>query len=814
MAMVCDELRVLDFGNGLATSLATMILVDNGAEVIAIEAPGGHPLRAEPAWPLWGRGKQSVVLDLEESGDRERARQLAAGADVLVESFLPGQAEALGIGYEPLAARNPGLLYCSVSAFGSQGAYRHLPAYDGIVQAKGGGFQQLQTWMRCDDLPYRVRPDASYATANLLVQAIMGGLRARDELGRGQRIETTLYQGLTAYESASFEADQVQLGLLPADGRRAGGGVGIHLALTYLVSRCKDGQWIQSTNNTARLFPAWMRAIDLGHIYEDERYERAPFAFRDDADRMELRRMILRRMAEKTADEWMEIFVSEGLAGDLFLTTQQFMDHPQTLHNKGVIDLVDPEVGATRQIGPLVHFSKTPSRIERAAPRLGEQTREVLEESRAWRPGTPTGARRASLAHPFEGMLVLDFASWLAAPFGTSLIADLGARVIKVESLQGDEFRSRSQGRDRTFQGKENLAIDLKTAEGREVVHRLIRRADAMMHNMRGDTAERLGIDYETARELNPEVVYLYGGSYGSTGPGAGRPAFNPTAGALAGGAMWQIGRGNQPPTSDEVLEIDEVVRWGESLLAANEGTPDVTAALAVGTGLAMALYHKSRTGFGQYVETSMLNSNAYVCSGDFIRYEGKAPRQEPDSELRGMHALRRLYRATQGWAYLDCASRDEWEALCRGLERADLLEDVRFRDAVTRRQNDDALISILSPIFEQRSAEDWEALLPERGAPCVAADALLPGEFFLTDPSVAKNGLVARTESKHSGPMYRQGTPSRFSLTPGVAGPPHTHGEDTLAILREVGLSTGEIEELFRKQVVAAPESHEEATR
>ena len=170
--------------------------------------------------------------------------------------LLPGEAEALGIGYEPLAARNPGLLYCSVSAFGSQGAYRHLPAYDGIVQAKGGGFQQLQTWMRCDDLPYRVRPDASYATANLLVQAIMGGLRARDELGRGQRIETTLYQGLTAYESASFEADQVQLGLLPADGRRAGGGVGIHLALTYLVSRCKDGQWIQSTNNTVRLFPA------------------------------------------------------------------------------------------------------------------------------------------------------------------------------------------------------------------------------------------------------------------------------------------------------------------------------------------------------------------------------------------------------------------------------------------------------------------------------------------------------------------------------------------------------------------------------
>ncbi|MBW2269441.1 MAG: CoA transferase [Deltaproteobacteria bacterium] len=814
MTAICEGIRVLDFGEGLATSLASMILADNGAEVIAIESPQGHPLRAEPAWVMWGRGKRSVVLDFEKGADRERAGQLAAGADVLIESFLPGRAEGLGIGYEGLAARNAGLLYCSVSAFGSAGAYRHLPAYEGIVQAKGGGFQQLNKWMRRDELPFRVRPDASYAAANLLLQAIMGGLRARDELGRGQRIETTLYQGLTAYESPSFEVDQMQLGLLPEDGRRAGGGVGVHLALTYLVSRCKDGQWIQATNNTARLFPAWMRAIGLGHIYEDERFERAPFAFQDDADRMELRKMILRKMAEKTADEWLEIFVSEGLAGDLFLTTQQCMDHPQTLHNEGVVDLVDPEVGPTRQIGPLVRFSKTPSRIERPAPQLGQHTRQVLEASRSWRPGTPASARRAALAHPFEGMLVLDFASWLAAPFGTSLLADLGARVIKVESLQGDEFRTRSQGRDRTFQGKENLAIDLKTPEGREVIHRLMRKADGMMHNMRGNTAKRLGIDYDTARKLNPEIVYLYGGSYGSTGPGAGRPAFHPTAGALAGGAMWQIGRGNAPPPNDDPLEIDEVVRWGETMLAANEGTPDVTAALAVGTGLAMALYHKARTGLGQYVETSMLNSNAYVCSDDFVRYEGKPPRHEPDSDLRGMHALRRLYRTTRGWAYLDCASQAEWEALCRGLERVDLLGDARFLDTADRTENAGALAAILAPIFERRSAEEWEALLSNGGAPCVAADAQSPGEFFLTDPSVAENGLVVRTQSKSSGPMYRQGPPARFTLTPGSAGPPHAHGEDTLSILEELGLSTDAIGELLRKQIVCTPESRAERAR
>jgi crotonobetainyl-CoA:carnitine CoA-transferase CaiB-like acyl-CoA transferase len=807
MTRVCEGLRVLDFGDGLATSLATMILADNGAEVILVEPPGGHRLRAEPAWPQWARGKESIVLDLETARGRARAAELAEGTDVLVESFLPGRAAELGLDSETLAARNPGLLFCSISAFGQQGDWRHLPAYEGIVQAKGGGFQHLNLWMRREELPYRVRPDASYAAANMLVQAIMGGLRARDVLGRGQRIETSLYAGLTAYEPASFEADQIELGLLPADGRKAGGGVGLHLALTYLVSRCKDGQWIQSTNNTARLFPTWMKAIGLGGIYEDERFARAPFAFRDDEDRLELRRMILRRMAEKTADEWMEVFLREGVASDVFVTTQQCMDHPQTLHNEGVVDLVDPELGKTRQIGPLVRFSKTPSRIDRPAPRLDEHRDEILATPRLVPSDGPARARDGHLTHPFEGMLVLDFAAWLAAPFGTSLLADLGARVIKIEPLQGDEYRTRSQGRDRTFQGKENLSIDLKSPEGREVVHRLIRKADALMHNMRGDTAERLGIDEETVRKLNPEIVYHYAGSYGATGPGAGRAAFHPTAGALCGGAYWQIGRGNQPPPNNAPLEIEEVVRWGERMLAANEGTPDVSAALAVGTGLAMALYHKSRTGQGQYVETSMLNSNAWVCSDDFIRYEGKPPRREPDAELRGMHALDRLYRTSTGWAFLECETRAEWEALCRTLEREDLLSDDRFSSAPRRLENDDALASILSGIFEGRPAEEWEATLSPAGAPCVAADARTRGEFFLQDPSVAANELVVRTESRHTGSMYRQGPPSRLTLTPGVAGPPHEHGEDTLALLEELGLSAEEIEALRRKGVASAPE-------
>ena len=233
-------------------------------------------------------------------------------------------------------------------------------------------------------------------------------------------------------------------------------------------------------------------------------------------------------------------------------------------------------------------------------------------------------------------MLVLDFATWLAGPFGTSLLADMGARVIKIESPAGDDARLFLGGRARTFQGKESLAIDLKSEEGRAAVRRLVGQADAIMHNMRGDAAARLGIDYETARELNPDIVYLYAGSYGSTGPGAGRAAFHPMMGALSGGALRQLGRGNEPPAGDVPLDEDARYEYSLRMIRSNEASPDITGALGVATALSLGLLHRERTGRGQYIETTMLASNLLLCSEDAIRYAGKPDLPELDGELQG----------------------------------------------------------------------------------------------------------------------------------------------------------------------------------
>ena len=140
MAQVMEDRVVVDFSSGWPGSVATMVLSDFGAEVIKVEPPAGDPHRAFPQHLLWNRGKKSIVLDLETEEGRAKARQLAAQADVVIESFAPGEADALGIGYETLSAQRPDLVYCSISAFGPKGQYANYKPYESVVAAKVGRY--------------------------------------------------------------------------------------------------------------------------------------------------------------------------------------------------------------------------------------------------------------------------------------------------------------------------------------------------------------------------------------------------------------------------------------------------------------------------------------------------------------------------------------------------------------------------------------------------------------------------------------------------------------------------------------------------
>ena len=167
--------------------------------------------------------------------------------------------------------------------------------------------------------------------------------------------------------------------------------------------------------------------------------------------------------------------------------------------------------------------------------------------------------------------------------------------------------------------------------------------------------------------------------------------------GALSGGALRQLGRGNEPPAADVPLDEDARYQYSQRMIRSNEASPDITGALGVATALSLGLLHRQRTGRGQYIETTMLASNLLLCSEDAIRYAGKPALPELDGDLRGTGALNRLYRTAAGWLFVCTPTEPEWRQLCATVDRAGWIDDPRYRTADSRCRFNDQLVAELA---------------------------------------------------------------------------------------------------------------------
>ena len=281
----------------------------------------------------------------------------------------------------------------------------------------------------------------------------------------------------------------------------------------------------------------------------------------------------------------MDIFVNKtaNVAAEPFRTTQEGMNHSQVVHNSHVQEVYDPRVGNTRQLGVLVRMSETPGTIKGAAPQLGEHTDEVLTRMEALpiRGGAQTTAALPAL--PLQGITLLDLSTVIAGPLSTSLTYELGVRVIRIETLEGDTTRRNYDGlgANRTQAGAENISLDLQTPEGKEIFRALAAKADILVHNMRPGAPERLGIGYEQVRQFNPRIVYVYAGGYGDAGPHSHRPAMHPIGGAVIGGALTQLGRGGLPDL-ETPMTLDEIHEVARRLGRANETNPDPNSSMVI----------------------------------------------------------------------------------------------------------------------------------------------------------------------------------------------------------------------------------------
>ncbi|MDP6455595.1 MAG: CoA transferase [SAR202 cluster bacterium] len=808
MTQALEGITVLDFTQGMAGSIATMALSDFGAEVIKIEPPEGDPYRATPQSHLWDRGKKSVVLDLNDPDAVKRVRQLAERADVVVETFKPGAADSLGVGYEALKAARPDLVYCSITGFGPKGPYSNYKDYDGLIEAKSGRLMTFAGIAGREGPSYAVVNAASHAAGMGTVRGVVSALMVRDQTGQGQKIETSLLQAITYYDLVQFVLWQMMI-KYPETFDFDPTTVAMRASpIQYLPVRTKDGKWMQLANLIERLFRSEIHAIGLGHIYDDPRFVDAPNLVEED-DREELRRMILARMQEKTEDEWMDLFINEegNVAAEPFMTATEALSHPQVIHDGYVQNVEDPTVGLMRQLGPAFHMDSvggTPPRIRGTAPALGQHTEDVLKSLET--PILPkNGNGSKSLPkHPLDGVTVLDLSTVIAGPLAGSLLTELGARVIRIETLAGDYMRGFSDGvaSNRTMAGTEGLSLDLKTEECQEILRRLIPKMDVVMHNMRPGAPERVGIGLEQVRELNPDINYIYVAGYGSSGPYHHRPAMHPIGGAVAGGALTQAGRGALPP-EDAEMTMEEIVEVSRVLGRSQDVNPDPNTSMVASTAVVMGLYARQRTGKPQYTEVSMIGANAYANADDFFDYDGKPPRLFPDSDGYGIHALDRIYEAQEGWVFLACPLQEDWLALCDAIERSDLRDDPRFSTPEKRLENDDALIAELVPLFKTRSPQDWETELSAKDVGCVRVEDSNMYGFFNDDEHVRENEFITEVEHKSFGRFWRYSPLLNFSKTPGKAGGGILRGQHTMPILKDLGYTEDEVHAFKAKGVL-----------
>ena len=272
-----------------------------------------------------------------------------------------------------------------------------------------------------------------------------------------------------------------------------------------------------------------------------------------------LRREILKKQAQKTAAEWMEIYIQDGnIAAEPYRDSIQAMDHPAVASNSSVATIHDPRVGPLRTLAPLVDLKDTPGEPSGPAPDVGQHNAEILGCLKPQAASASSGLHETKdvgmPAQPLSGVTILDLATIQAGPYGASLLADLGARVIKVDATDrrldaGRRSTEQAVADPRTYAGKECIQIDLQTTEGKEIIHKLIARADVLSHNFRLGVPERLGVDWETCRKINPRMIHVWMAAYGEHGEHSRRPGAHPIPGAIVGGAMRQMGRG-MPPTS------------------------------------------------------------------------------------------------------------------------------------------------------------------------------------------------------------------------------------------------------------------------
>jgi crotonobetainyl-CoA:carnitine CoA-transferase CaiB-like acyl-CoA transferase len=725
-------LKVVDLGAGMAAALIAKFLREIGAEITRLEPPGGDPFyEVYPAYEVWRRGS-TILRGIE---GRQRLETLLETADVCLIGGEDHPGVARREDAAALQSRHSRLVVLDIEGYPTGTRHAGRPATDVLVQARSGlAFEH-----------YSRRPllmsfePSNYGAALHGLAGIFAALLQRESSGTGQVVATSLFEGALTWpmllwceiEKPTPAANFV----MPKDP-------------WPLIFKCADGVWVQvvlgSTGSKGRLY----RILKVDDPTVDINDSGMPKPTADGKNFFGDIDVLAKHVANFRSTELLEAIWAAGLPAEPVLAPGACWDDPQVEHNDAIVR----ESDGVRHVGHPVYGRASP------APRKD--------------------VRRGALAS-LEGVKVIDFGTYVAGPFSSTLLTDLGADVIKVESLTGDPNRSVFRSFTSVNRGKRAISIDLKLPEGLKIAQRLCAAADVVTNNFRPGVSARLGIDPKTLHALKPDLIVLETSAYGSSGPRAEGAGFDMCFQALCG-HDWRAGGVGNPPL------------WNRTSMV------DFAAGLIGEVAVLQHLYQRARSGAGASVGGGLLSAGLYLMSEILQQSDGRFVGADPlNHEQTGYHPANQLYEAADGW--LGVAARDD--AMAKGL-----LDVLNLGQRVTTSRsawNADVGRLIAEEIRKRR----LDALVPALEAAGVWVEVCRDnGERdSLGDPDLQKLGTVYSAQHPKFGEVRQLGPLVRFSASTNTR---RRHaplgGQHTDEVLTEVGFSSDEIKGLRERGIVA----------
>jgi crotonobetainyl-CoA:carnitine CoA-transferase CaiB-like acyl-CoA transferase len=785
--------------------LCGKLLADLGADVLKVEPPGGDPGRqlgrfvdgregdpeANLEWWFAGAGKRSVVLDLDDDGDRDQLEQLLAGADVLIESFGPGGLEERNLAVDQLLARHPHLVVTSISPFGLDGPYRDRPGPDLVVSALGG-----QVWLNGDEDRPPVRISAPQtmrvAAAEAAVHTVVA-LQHAARTGQGQHVDVSAQAATvrTLMNATEFKV------LQGTELTRAGSKVAYSPFRARMVYACADGHvtYMPALGSLAGPGLEWMRSTAQ-------------------ADGLEVPELL--REANLCDLDLMVSMIESGRAGELMDATEQLVESVVRTRTKAelyraavehllllapvntVVDLREDLQLAARDFwrevraadgssyvapGPWARLSATPLLADRRAPLVGEHTAQVLGAIRE-RPRSEPAEQPGQ--DPFAGLKVWDM-SWVGVgPLTARYLADYGATVIRMDNtvridvlrvnppfLGGQSGVNRSQFYADFNASKMGLGLDLGNPAGREVALRLVEWCDVTLESFTPKTLHGFGLDYEVLREVNPSVVMLSTCMQGQTGPNRNYRGFGQLMGSLTG--------------------FYEVTGWPDRDPTMVYGAyTDFLCQRMCATALISALDHRRRTGEGQHIDVSQFEAALQFLGPELLDYElngfvaTRMGNRDPYRAPHGVYPCRPEGegRAGERWVAIACETDEQWRGLAKRVGLPDWADEDHLGTVAGRKEVEDRLDAHLADWTRDQAV--GEVVRQLEG--CVPVGEVLTPDALHDDPQLRHRGYFETLEHSVMGPQRYNGMQARLSATPGrlrKAAP--CLGEDTFHVLNEI---------------------------